>query len=66
MASIFITGSADGLGSMAAELLISQGHHVILHARNTERGYQAMRKVPGAEKVLIADLSSIEETKKKK
>ena len=64
MASIFITGSADGLGSMAAELLVSQGHRVILHARNAERGRQALSKVPGAEKVLIADLSSIEETKK--
>ncbi len=64
MASIFITGSADGLGSMAAKLLVSQGHRVVLHARNAERGRQALSKVPGAEKVLIADLSSMEETKK--
>ena len=64
MAKIFITGSADGLGQMAAKLLISQGHQVVLHARNAERGRQALDKVPGAENVLIADLSSIEETKK--
>jgi len=64
MARIFITGSADGLGQMAAKLLISQGHQVVLHARNAERGRQALGKVPGAENVLIADLSSIEETKK--
>jgi NAD(P)-dependent dehydrogenase (short-subunit alcohol dehydrogenase family) len=64
MARIFITGSADGLGQMAANLLIDQGHHLILHARNAERGRHALDKVPGAEKVLIADLSSIEETKK--
>jgi short-subunit dehydrogenase len=64
MAKIFITGSADGLGSMAANLLATQGHHVFLHARNAERGRQALSKVPGAEKVLIADLSHIEETKK--
>jgi NAD(P)-dependent dehydrogenase (short-subunit alcohol dehydrogenase family) len=63
MARIFITGSADGLGSLAAKLLVSQGHHVVLHARNEERGRQALNKVPGAEKVLTADLSSIEETK---
>lgn len=62
MAKIFITGSADGLGQMAAKLLISQGHRVVLHARNAERGRQALSKVPGAENVLIADLSSIEET----
>lgn len=64
MARIFITGSADGLGQMAAKLLISQGHQVVLHARNAERGRQALAKVPGAEKVLNADLSNIEETKK--
>jgi NAD(P)-dependent dehydrogenase (short-subunit alcohol dehydrogenase family) len=63
MARIFITGSSDGLGSMAANLLVDQGHKVVLHARNAERGRQALEKVPGAEKVLIADLSSIEETK---
>ena len=64
MARIFITGSSDGLGSMSAKLLVAQGHEVVLHARNVERGKQALEKVPGAEKVLIADLSSIEETKK--
>jgi len=64
MARIFITGSSDGLGSMAAKLLADQGHKVVLHARNPERGRQALVKVTGAEKVLIADLSSAEETKK--
>jgi NAD(P)-dependent dehydrogenase (short-subunit alcohol dehydrogenase family) len=64
MASIFITGSSDGLGSMAAKLLVSQGHRVVLQARNAERGHQALIKVPAAEKVLIADLSFIEEIKK--
>jgi NAD(P)-dependent dehydrogenase (short-subunit alcohol dehydrogenase family) len=63
MSRIFITGSADGLGQMAAKLLVDQGHRVVLHARNPERGRQAMIKVPGAENVLIGDLSSLEETK---
>ena len=63
MARIFITGSADGLGQLAAKGLIDLGHQVVLHARNTERGKQAMNKTPGAEDILIADLSSIEETK---
>jgi NAD(P)-dependent dehydrogenase (short-subunit alcohol dehydrogenase family) len=38
MARFFITGSADGLGKMAAELLIEQGHKVVLHARSAARG----------------------------
>jgi NAD(P)-dependent dehydrogenase (short-subunit alcohol dehydrogenase family) len=64
MARIFITGSSDGLGRMAAKLLSDQGHKIVLHARNEERLKQALLKVPGAEKVLIGDLSSIEETRK--
>ncbi|HET7001334.1 MAG TPA: SDR family NAD(P)-dependent oxidoreductase, partial [Puia sp.] len=64
MAKIFITGSADGLGHLAAKLLVSQGHHVVLHARNEARGREALAKLPGADKVLTADLSNIEETKR--
>jgi NAD(P)-dependent dehydrogenase (short-subunit alcohol dehydrogenase family) len=63
MARVFITGSADGLGQMAAALLVSQGHQVVLHARNAVRARVALDKVPGAETVLIADISTIEETK---
>jgi NAD(P)-dependent dehydrogenase (short-subunit alcohol dehydrogenase family) len=63
MARIFITGSADGLGQLAAKELIKLGHQVVLHARNAERGKQALEKLAGAEQVLIADLSSIGETK---
>jgi NAD(P)-dependent dehydrogenase (short-subunit alcohol dehydrogenase family) len=64
MARILITGSADGLGNMAARLLAGQGHQVVLHARNEERGRYALGRIPGAERVLTADLSNIEETKK--
>ena len=63
MAKIFITGSADGLGQLAAKELVEQGHEVVLHARNAERGAQALKAVPGAMEVLIADLSDIAETK---
>jgi len=63
MARIFITGSADGLGQLAAKALIADGHKVVLHARNEKRGQDAVAKVPGAETVVTADLSSIDETK---
>jgi NAD(P)-dependent dehydrogenase (short-subunit alcohol dehydrogenase family) len=62
MARIFITGSSDGLGQLAAKALIAQGHKVVLHARNATRGQQALANVPGAETVLIGDLTSIDET----
>jgi NAD(P)-dependent dehydrogenase (short-subunit alcohol dehydrogenase family) len=63
MARIFITGSADGLGQLAAKTLIEQGHQVVLHARNAERAQEALKKNPAAESVLVGDLSSMEETK---
>lgn len=62
MARIFITGSADGLGQLAAKALIAKGHHVLLHARNEKRGGEALDKAPGAAGVVIADLSKMEET----
>lgn len=62
MGKIFITGSADGLGQLAAKELINQGHNVVLHARNESRGKEALVKSPGAETVLTADLSNIEQT----
>lgn len=63
MARVFITGSADGLGKMAAQLLIEQGHTVVLHARDDARGNEALKSVPGAESVVIGDLSTIRQTR---
>lgn len=63
MTRIFITGSADGLGQLAAKALIAQGHQVVLHARNATRGQQAMDQVRDAEGVVTADLASIDDTK---
>ena len=37
MSRIFVTGSTDGLGKVAAQLLIDQGHQVVLHARKKVR-----------------------------
>jgi len=59
---IFITGSADGLGKMAAQLLVTEGHRVVLHARNRSRSDDALRAVPGAEAIVMGDLSRIDET----
>ena len=64
MARIFITGSSDGLGSMAARHLVATGHNVVLHARNPQRGQEAMTAVPGAETVLVGDLASIAQTRR--
>jgi NAD(P)-dependent dehydrogenase (short-subunit alcohol dehydrogenase family) len=64
MARIFITGSADGLGQLAARELVQLGHDVVLHARHEERARQAMAKVPGARAIVSGDLSRLSEVRK--
>jgi len=61
MARILITGSADGLGQMAAQALVDAGHDVVLHARSTRRAQEAVAAIPKAQSALIGDLSSIAE-----
>ncbi|MGD0812033.1 MAG: SDR family NAD(P)-dependent oxidoreductase [Verrucomicrobiota bacterium] len=58
---VFITGSSDGLGRMAAQLLLAENHAVVLHARNERRAEELGKVVPEAEACVIGDLSSIEE-----
>ena len=60
MSRIFITGSTDGLGLMAAVLLLKDGHQVTLHARNEARAEEVRTRLPGADAVVIGDLSAIE------
>ncbi|HEY2437311.1 MAG TPA: SDR family NAD(P)-dependent oxidoreductase [Solirubrobacteraceae bacterium] len=59
MPRILITGSSDGLGLMAAQLLAEGGHAVTLHARNDARAADARHALPAAEHVVVGDLASI-------
>jgi NAD(P)-dependent dehydrogenase (short-subunit alcohol dehydrogenase family) len=59
MTRIFISGSSTGLGFMAAQLLVAQGHQVVLHARNPARAEVARRALPKAEAVVVGDLETI-------
>jgi NAD(P)-dependent dehydrogenase (short-subunit alcohol dehydrogenase family) len=63
MARILITGSSDGLGLMAAELLAHVGHAVTLHARSEQRARDARRALAASEHVVVGDLASIEGTR---
>lgn len=63
MARIFITGSADGLGRLAARQLVEEGHEVVLHARSEKRAQEALKHTPGAQSVLFGDLADITQTK---
>jgi NAD(P)-dependent dehydrogenase (short-subunit alcohol dehydrogenase family) len=59
MSRIFISGSSTGLGLMAADLLIEEGHQVVLHARNAARADDARRALPGADAVVEGDLDTV-------
>ena len=59
MARVFITGSSDGLGLMAARLLVDQGHEVVLHGRNEGRSREALAATAGARGVVSGDLSTV-------
>jgi NAD(P)-dependent dehydrogenase (short-subunit alcohol dehydrogenase family) len=63
MARVLITGSTDGLGLMAAQLLADDGHAVTLHARNDQRANDARRVLPAAEHIVVGDLARIEESR---
>jgi NAD(P)-dependent dehydrogenase (short-subunit alcohol dehydrogenase family) len=63
MSRVLITGSAEGLGLMAARLLAEDGHQVTLHARNAARAADARAALPAAKAVIVGDLSSIAGTR---
>jgi NAD(P)-dependent dehydrogenase (short-subunit alcohol dehydrogenase family) len=63
MARVFITGSSDGLGLMAGQLLIRQGHSVVLHARSEERAVETRHAAPQANAIVIGDLTSMAQTR---
>src|SRR5438067_1411710 len=59
MARVFVTGSSTGLGLMAGQLLLDQGHQVVLHGRNPARADDARRAAPNAEAAVVGDLASL-------
>lgn len=63
MASVFVTGSTDGIGLQSAQMLVADGHRVVLHARNEQRAEAAAETVPGATATVVGDLSSLAQTR---
>jgi NAD(P)-dependent dehydrogenase (short-subunit alcohol dehydrogenase family) len=60
---IFVTGSTGGLGRAAAEVLMQDGHDVVLHARTGERAAALSGLAPGAVGIVVGDLSSAAQTR---
>ncbi|MFG1926959.1 SDR family NAD(P)-dependent oxidoreductase [Cryptosporangium sp. NPDC048952] len=60
MSRVFITGSADGLGMLAARRLVDEGHRVTLHARTEQRAEEARKALPAADAVVVGDVSALD------
>lgn len=63
MARVFVTGSADGLGLLAARSLLESGHEVVAHARNPTRGEETRKRLRAAKDVVVGDLASLAQTR---
>ncbi len=65
---ILVTGSTDGIGKATAHALSRQGHRVLLHGRNPEKGRTVLAELEGAtgsdlHALFIADLSVQEQVR---
>ena len=63
MTSVFITGSADGLGRAAAQTLIEDGHEVVVHVRNPKRLGAVRDLLDRGAVAVVGDLSDVEQTR---
>lgn len=63
MAHVFVTGSADGLGRLAAQTLLDDGHDVVVHVRNSGRLEAVRDLVEHGAAVVVGDLVDIEQTR---
>jgi len=66
--TILVTGSTDGIGKATARILAGQGHRVLLHGRNPEKGRRVLAELEnetgsGDLDLIIADLAVQEQVR---
>ncbi|MFF3737336.1 SDR family NAD(P)-dependent oxidoreductase [Streptomyces sp. NPDC002566] len=57
MSRILVTGSADGLGRAAADALLSDGHEVVVHARNERRAADLAALADRGAQLVVGDFA---------
>ncbi len=57
MSRILVTGSADGLGRLTAESLLSDGHQVVVHSRNRDRAATLAALVHRGTDLIVSDFT---------
>jgi len=60
---VFVTGSADGLGHLAATALQRAGHEVVVHVRGRGRLEAVRDLLDGGAQVVVGDLADLDETR---
>jgi NAD(P)-dependent dehydrogenase (short-subunit alcohol dehydrogenase family) len=60
---VLVTGSADGLGRLAAAGLLEAGHEVVLHVRNDSRLDAVADLVASGAEVVFGDLADLDQTR---
>jgi len=60
---VLVTGSADGLGRLAAESLLANGHEVVVHVRNEGRRDAVSTLAERGARVVVGDLADVDETR---
>src|SRR5215475_4328785 len=63
MATVFITGSTDGLGRAAAQSLLDGGHRVVLHARSKDRAKAIADLASHSAGIVVGNLRSAAEVR---
>jgi NAD(P)-dependent dehydrogenase (short-subunit alcohol dehydrogenase family) len=67
MPTVLVTGATDGLGRALAARLAGEGHTVLVHARNQQRGREALGELldgaAGDVRLVAADFSSLAEVR---
>jgi NAD(P)-dependent dehydrogenase (short-subunit alcohol dehydrogenase family) len=57
MSRVLVTGSTTGLGKATAAALLDDGHHAVVHARNTQRAGHVDDLVARGADLVVGDLS---------